>query len=70
MAEYRVDMVGDGSPRPLASETFTARDDNAAFTKAGKILKHLVTDPATQYGQLYRRDQGSACYLDQVEVAR
>jgi hypothetical protein len=73
MAEYRVDMVRDNTPRPLASETFTARDDNAATRKAAKILKGWVTDRVTQYGELYVRDRDgglSADYVGQVEAAK
>jgi hypothetical protein len=70
MSEYRVDVVTDDSADPIASEYFTAATPDAADRKAAKLIKPHVTDPVTQYGELFVRADGlTAEYVGQVEAA-
>ena len=72
--EYRIDVVTSEAPEgtPLYCEYFEARTEDAACKKARRILRAHVTDPETQYGDLWGRDEdggSSADYICTIETA-
>lgn len=67
--EYRIDVLSQDRPdRPLHFEYFTAPNDEKAIKTATPIVVGHVTDPETQYGDLYIRDADGADYADYVDT--